>query len=222
MKKLCEVAVLVLLVCTLPAFALSDSEYSRMMRNADFAKADQELNSTWKRVSKVLSGSALETLKSDQREWIRTGRDDEASNFMDKGFSRVEAYTAATYKMVHQLLKAEFLYVPRSGGQEVYKHDNVDVWLKVIPANRKGTEIEVKLFALWEDGDGGEAMGTWSGRGRLRDETGTIADKDYEDCSIEVLITPNDEVSVETTSDFARFCIGIDEAIDGTFYKVSE
>ena len=89
---------------------------------------------------------------------------------MDKGFSRVEAYTAATYKMVHQLLKAEFLYVPRSGGQEVYKHDNVDVWLKVISANRKGT----------------------------------------------------DAVSVETTSDFARFYIGIDEAIDGTFYKVSE
>ena len=136
---------------------------------------------------------------------------------MDKGFSRVEAYTAATYKMVHQLLKAEFLYVPHFGGQEVYKHD---MWLKVIPVKRKGTEVEVKLFALWKGGDGSEAMGTWSGRGRLRNGVVTIADKDYEDCSIEVLITPHDEVSVVTTSGFARFCIGIDEAIDGTYYKV--
>jgi hypothetical protein len=98
--------------------------------------------------------------------------------------------------MVHRLLKAEFLYVPRSNGHEVYKHDDMDVWLKVIPANCNGTEVEVKLFALREDGDDSEAMGTWSGRSRLKDGVVTIADKDYDDCRIEVAITPHDAVAV--------------------------
>ena len=88
--------------------------------------------------------------------------------------------------------------------------------------NRKGTEVEVRLFALWVDGDGSEAMGTWSGRGSLRNGAVTIADKNYRDCRIEVLITSRNTVSVETMSGFARFCVGIDESIDGTFYKVSE
>ena len=93
MKRVYLAVTLVLLAYVLPACALSDAEYRSMMKDSDFARADRELNSTWKRVNKVLSGSALETLKAEQREWVRKGRDDEAGSFMDEGFSRVEAYT---------------------------------------------------------------------------------------------------------------------------------
>lgn len=37
------------------------------------------------------------------------GCDDEANNFISEGFSREEAYTVATEKMTHSLLKTEFL-----------------------------------------------------------------------------------------------------------------
>lgn len=68
MKKLCAVVFLVTAVLCVPSFALSDAEYRTMMKNPDFARADRRLNDTWKKVSRTLSGSALQRLKENQRE----------------------------------------------------------------------------------------------------------------------------------------------------------
>ena len=76
-------------------FALSDAEYKKMMKNPEFARADKRLNQTWKKVSKSLKGAALDRLKQNQREWIQTGRDASAEEFMGD-YSRVEAYIIAT------------------------------------------------------------------------------------------------------------------------------
>lgn len=67
-KTFCTLIILILIFISAQAFALTDSEYRVMMKNPDFAQADKELNSTWKRISRTLSGSVLERLKEEQHE----------------------------------------------------------------------------------------------------------------------------------------------------------
>ena len=98
---------LLLLACCNYAFALSDNEYAQLMKNAAFAKADRELSKAWKAAQTKLAKNknALNNLRKDQREWVRTGRDEEAEALMDEeGWSKLKAYTEAT--------KARTAYLP--------------------------------------------------------------------------------------------------------------
>ena len=97
MRRVLAVIALVVLMAA-PGYALSDTEYLRMRRNnVDFANADKRLNQTWSQLKKSLSKSVFEELDELQREWIRSGRDDDAQVFIDDGYSKVEAYTMATH-----------------------------------------------------------------------------------------------------------------------------
>ena len=90
-------ALLLLLLMLSPASALSDSEYLRMRRSsADFSQADKRLNNVWNRLRRTLPKRIFTQLDRLQREWVKTGRDDEAAALMDDGYSRTEAYTIAT------------------------------------------------------------------------------------------------------------------------------
>ena len=51
LRKFYAALILLLTFCSVPAFALSDSEYRTMMKNPDFARSDRELNKVWKKVS---------------------------------------------------------------------------------------------------------------------------------------------------------------------------
>ena len=96
MKRIVSVLALLLLMVS-PSFALSDSEYLRMRRNSvAFARADKKLNRVWSQLKKSLPRSVFTELDKVQREWITSGRDTEAEQFMDEGYSRVEAYTMVT------------------------------------------------------------------------------------------------------------------------------
>lgn len=83
MKKICAVIILITVIFSIPSFALSDEEYRAMMKNPDFARANNKLNDTWKRVSKKLNAPVIERLKVEMREWLNAGRDFDADNFMD-------------------------------------------------------------------------------------------------------------------------------------------
>lgn len=90
-------ALSLLLLLTAPAFALSDAEYLRMRKSsADFARADKKLNQVWARLKKSLPTKVFTQLDKLQREWVASGRDDEAAALMADGYSRMEAYTMAT------------------------------------------------------------------------------------------------------------------------------
>lgn len=88
------------------AFGLSDSEYLRLKKsNADFASADRELTRVYKRLQNRLPGWAFKILREEQREWIDGWRDEDARMYMDKGYSRAEAYTLATNDRAEYLPK---------------------------------------------------------------------------------------------------------------------
>ena len=106
MKKFL-LALSLVFVCCANAFALSDNEYAQLMKNAEFKRADQALSKAWKAAQTKLNKNknALNNLRQDHREWVRTGRDEEAEELMDaKDFSKLKAYTEVT--------KARAAYLP--------------------------------------------------------------------------------------------------------------
>ena len=97
MKRFVSVIVLVMLTAG-SAFALSDEEYLALKKNnAEFARADRRLTQVWKELKADSSKSVFAELQKDQREWIESGRDEEAEDLMQEGCSRAEAYTIATH-----------------------------------------------------------------------------------------------------------------------------
>ena len=85
-----------LLVFITSAFATSDADYKKLMKNSAFAKADKALNAAWKAAKQNLSDGDFASLKKEQRAWIRTGRDETADALMQDGLSMAEAYTQVT------------------------------------------------------------------------------------------------------------------------------
>ena len=77
------------------AFALSDKEYKQFMRTPEFAKADKALNAAWQNAKNSLDGNEFETLKKNQRSWVKSGRDNEAKPLLRK-MKRVQAYAIVT------------------------------------------------------------------------------------------------------------------------------
>lgn len=96
MKRLIS-ALALMIMLSVPAMALSDSEYLRLKKsNADFARADRKLAQVWKRLSDKLPGYVYRYLREEQRDWIASGRDADAERYMSEGYSKAEAYTMAT------------------------------------------------------------------------------------------------------------------------------
>ena len=96
MKRFVTVLALMFLMIS-PAFGLSNTEYLRMRRsNVDFARADRKLNQVWTNLKRSLPKKIFTQLDKLQREWVKSGRDEEAAALMDEGYSRMEAYTIAT------------------------------------------------------------------------------------------------------------------------------
>lgn len=105
MKRLLSAAILTLILAG-SAFGLSDKEYLRMKQsNADFARADARLTRVWNRLKDRMPGWAFKLLREEQREWIDGWRDEDARMYMDKGYSRAEAYTMATNDRAEYLPK---------------------------------------------------------------------------------------------------------------------
>lgn len=79
------------------AFGLSDKEYESMRRNSKaFRDADDLLKESYQECKDTLSASEFKSVKEEQIEWVKHGRDEEAQSFIDDGDSRVIAYTKVT------------------------------------------------------------------------------------------------------------------------------
>ena len=196
-------------------FALSDAEYKKMMKNPEFARADKRLNQTWKKVSKSLKGSALDRLKQNQREWINTGRDASAEEFMGD-YSRVEAYTIATNLRADELptlAKSLAASPSKKSFQGTYtRHGRgVESELKVRLFNSKTSEVEVEISAVSDTGNTGE----WSGRGRIKNGVLEIYDEEAEGYA--TLNFNGDKVEVETEG-LEVYC-GMGVTFDGTYFR---
>ena len=96
MKRL-FIALIVLTLSVAPSFALSDAEYLYMKKtDPEYARADQRLTRIWNELKQSMSASAFNELKKEQLAWIRGGRDEDAEIYLERDYSRVEAYTMAT------------------------------------------------------------------------------------------------------------------------------
>ena len=197
-------------------FALSDAEYKKMMKNPEFARADKRLNQTWKKVSKSLKGSALDRLKQNQREWINTGRDASAEEFMGD-YSRVEAYIIATNLRADELptlAKSLAASPSKKSFQGTYTRRDRDGGssdLEVRLLNSKTSEVEVSFSAVSDSGSTGE----WSGRGRIKNGVLEIYD---DEADAEVTLNFNgDRVEVETEGLDGYFGMGV--TLDGTYFR---
>ena len=110
MKKFLS-ALMLLILISAPAFALSDADYLKMKRNSQsFARADRKLTNTWNKLKKSLPDYAFQELQKNQREWVKKGRDDEAKKYIKEGYSRTEAYTLATNDRANKLPEIAAMY----------------------------------------------------------------------------------------------------------------
>ena len=79
------------------ATALSDAEYLQMKKNSpEYAMAEAKLQKVWNELKNSMSKSSYSYLLDEQREWIGRGRDEAANAYIQRGYSRIEAYTMAT------------------------------------------------------------------------------------------------------------------------------
>ena len=111
-----------LVLLSVPSFALSEAEYLSMKENnPDYARAESELTRIWNELKSSLSVEAFEELKQEQSAWITTERDEEAERFLNRGYSRAEAYTLATEK------RAEYLRGKLASSSSVLKKESASI-----------------------------------------------------------------------------------------------
>ena len=92
-----KILALMLVLCAVPSYALSDAEYTQMMKDKNFAQADKQLTQAYRAALKTLAKNktAQEKFRQLQREWIASGRDEDAEAMMSR-YNRTRAYTMAT------------------------------------------------------------------------------------------------------------------------------
>ena len=79
------------------AFALSDREYKEMLQTSpEYRRAEAELSTAWKRIRTIIKSMWPREMLDSQREWVASGRDEEAQALINRGMSRSEAYAKVT------------------------------------------------------------------------------------------------------------------------------
>ena len=106
MRRIVSAVILTLITLILAssAFGLSDKEYTQMMKSSRaFREADKFLNECYKECKQTLPRSEFKRVDEEQREWIKSGRDESAQDFIDDGMTRTEAYTKVTEMRAYDL-----------------------------------------------------------------------------------------------------------------------
>ena len=82
-----------------------------MLKDPWFVEADKALNTAWRMAKKSMKAKDFEALKANQNKWISSGRDDEASELLNKlGTDKEYAYGAVTKgrtKLISHLTKGQ-------------------------------------------------------------------------------------------------------------------
>jgi len=193
MKKILSALMLLILVSA-PAFALSDADYLKMKKNSQtFARADRKLTNTWNKLKKSLPDYAFQQLQQNQREWIKKGRDDEAKKYIKEGYSRTEAYTLATNDRANKLPEIAAMYEEDSGVQtengfpieeEKPKKTSKNV-KKEVEEDNYG-EIEEERFSKDTESDGIIYEGNYTSRNKNAFMTVLILDKSSNEAEVTI------------------------------------
>lgn len=132
-------AVLVLILISSVSYALTEEEYNELMKDSAFSAADREMNQALSSARKTLPKEDYDSLRNTQREWVRTGRDEEAEDLIDmNGYSKARAYTVATQNRtaeIRSIIDAKTKRIPEPGIVKADK-DYVTVIAKGEGANR--------------------------------------------------------------------------------------
>ena len=110
-----KILALILALCAVPSYALSDAEYTQMMKDKNFAQADKQLTQAYRAALKTLAKNktAQEKFRQAQREWIASGRDEDAEAMMGR-YTRTRAYTIATRARAEDLPEIARKYLQSS------------------------------------------------------------------------------------------------------------
>jgi uncharacterized protein YecT (DUF1311 family) len=111
MKELFTILFVLLLAGT--SNAMSEAEYTALMRDQGFRALDGELNAAWKDASSLATGITRQALVREQKEWARHGRDEDIAAQMLQGKDKLRAARNATQDRAYLLGKyAEQLRSP--------------------------------------------------------------------------------------------------------------
>ena len=103
MKRILSAGILTLILAG-SALGLSDKEYTRMMKTSKaFREADEFMTECYKECRDTLPRSQFLEIQKEQREWLASGRDETAQDFIDDGMTRTEAYVKVTEMRAHDL-----------------------------------------------------------------------------------------------------------------------
>ena len=112
------------------AFALTDADYKKLMKNEDFKAADAQLNAAWKLAKSRLTPAEFEALKADQKKWIASGRDTAAAaQIKEYEMEKADAYAAVTEERAAAITRnANVSYLKRNPNriQGYYVRDDKD------------------------------------------------------------------------------------------------
>lgn len=153
-KELFAAALLACAASSGPAFALSDAEYRQFVKNPDFRAADGELGIAWKNAKNAMTAEQFAKLKTKQRQWVASGRDEEAESFIESGASCIEAYTSVTLRRVDWLneqAETADLINSADGPQGLYRRERngEPATLKARWTDRAGSVLSVSVEALY-------------------------------------------------------------------------
>ena len=103
-------------------YKLTDAEYTRMLKNSEFAKADKSLNAAWANARKLMKTKDFEALKQEQSKWISGGRDAEARERMNENMEeKTQAYATVTlaraYYVAHLARGERLMYAIPTGNR---------------------------------------------------------------------------------------------------------
>lgn len=106
MKNIIFIIISILLL-NIDVFAMTEDEFSHLKNTyPKFDEADQLLIKNWNEAKKLKDDNPdkWNILKSDQIEWIKTGRDQRAKELINSGLDYNKAYTQATNERSNYLL----------------------------------------------------------------------------------------------------------------------
>lgn len=110
MKKL-FLSICLIFVFQTPGYAISETEFQKLYKSSPaLQKADQLLNKTWEEVSNNIPKRSKRSLLALQREWVKSGRDESADEYLQEGYNKGCAYAIATIRWVKNLRVFEYNY----------------------------------------------------------------------------------------------------------------
>ncbi len=239
MKKI-FLSVILLFLMIAPAYALSDAEYLKFKKNnANFAKADKNLSAVWNKLKKSMKKNEFQELLNNQRAWLNNVRDDVARNYINQGFSRVEAYTKATNDRAKDLpviadkiskginnakeikinkateeknINDDAIYTPsyEHEGEYILNKSGVKIILTVKIIDIDSMEAEIKF---WSSGF------EWSSKGWIDENEIETNDENFKNCGVTITFNGNNAEVVATSSEDWAQVIGTDNFLSGTYIR---